>query len=105
MSEGKSRYSVEQVVELTRLGKVVATRRVTQWLANHDYEAKTTITEVLLALQSRGRFIGSCRLHNGEIADEYVVRLDQDDWYLKFWIDEEHLIIDVYSCCWDGVVH
>lgn len=103
--EGKGHYSAEQVTELTRQGKVVATRRVTQWLTNHGYDARMTIAEVLSALQDHGRFIGSCRLHNGEIADEYVVRLDRDDWYLKFWIDEERLVVDVYSCCWDGAVH
>lgn len=103
--EGKAHYSVEQVVELTRQGRVVPTKRVTQWLVNHGYEASPTIVEVLLALESRGRFVGSCTLHNDEIADEYVVRLDQDDWYLKFWVDEDQLVVDVYSCCWDGVVH
>jgi hypothetical protein len=42
---------------------------------------------------------------NGAEADEYVVVLPDCDWYLKFWVDDEQLVVDVWSCCWDGAVH
>jgi hypothetical protein len=55
------RYPVESVGKLARQGRVVATKRVTQWLTNHDYDVKETILGVL--------------------------------------------VVNVWSCCWDGVVH
>lgn len=66
---------------------------------------RETISEVLSSLESGGRLIGSCTLMNGVEADEYVVKLAEDDWYLKFWIDDEQLVVNVWSCCWDGAVH
>jgi len=44
-------------------------------------------------------------LVNGAMADEYVVELAQDDWYLKFWVDEGLVVVYVWTCCWDGTVH
>jgi hypothetical protein len=99
------RYPVERVAELARQGRVVATKRVTQWLMNHDYDAKETILGVLSGLGSHGRFIGSCDLVNGQVADEYIVEMDDEDWYLKFWVDDDQVVVNVWSCCWDGVVH
>ena len=103
--EGKPRYDTALVGQLVADGRVVATRRVTQWLANHQYDARQTIVQVLSSLECGGRFAGSCRLMNGEIADEYVVGLSGEDWYLKFWVDDDQLVVDVWSCCWDGAVH
>jgi hypothetical protein len=42
---------------------------------------------------------------NDAVADEYVVTLLDCHWYLKFWVDDERLVVDVWSCCWDGAVH
>jgi len=33
------------------------------------------------------------------------VHHDGADWYLKFWVDDERLAVEVWSCCWDGAVH
>lgn len=101
----KPRYDVALVQQLVRDDRVVATKRVTQWLANHEYDARQTIVQVLLSLESNGRFTDSCVLVNGEVADEYIVSSLGEDWYLKFWVDEEQLVVDVWSCCWDGAVH
>lgn len=105
MSAGGARYDVGEVEQLARRGRITTTIRVAQWLSNHGYDVKETVIEVLSALPQCGRFTGSCTLVNGETADEYIVRLPDDDWYLKFWVDSEELIVDVWSCCWDGVVH
>ena len=102
MSVGDAHHSVAVVESLAQEGRVVATRRVAQWLSNHGYDVKETIQEVLTSLDAHGRFIGSCHLVNGETADEYVVELPEDDWYLKFWVDDDQLIVDVWSCRWDG---
>lgn len=105
MAPQSGHYDVEQVGKLALEGRVIATKRVTQWLSNHGYDAKGTIQDVLASLESDARYLGSCTLFNGETADEYVVALPEDDWYLKFWVDEDELVVDVWSCCWDGVVH
>ncbi|MDO9556258.1 MAG: hypothetical protein Q7J82_01570 [Coriobacteriia bacterium] len=105
MSPTGGHYTVTQVEELVRGGRVSATLRVSQWLSNHGYDVKETISEVLTSLESQGRLTGSCTLMNGVEADEYVVKLAEDDWYLKFWIDEEQLVVNVWSCCWDGAAH
>ncbi|MEL7668273.1 MAG: hypothetical protein AAGU73_08765 [Actinomycetota bacterium] len=99
------RYSVALVERLVRDGRVLTTARVTQWLTNHDYDAKQEIMQVLLSVHEHGRFTGSCVLMNGEVADEYIVGVSGEDWYLKFWVDEEQLFVDVWSCCWDGAIH
>jgi len=105
LSLGGGHYEIEQVERLARAGKVVATRRVAQWLSNHGYDVRETLVEVLTSLEVRGSFTGSCVLKNDETADEYLVRLPEDDWYLKFWVDTDQLVVDVWSCCWDGAVH
>lgn len=105
MAAGTGRCDVKQVERLARQGRVIATKRVVQWLSNHGYDVKETIVDVLCSLGPKARYLGSCVLFNGETADEYVVALREDDWYLKFWVDEDELIVDVWSCCWDGVAH
>jgi len=34
----------------------------------------------------------------------HQARLD-DDWYLKFYVDGDRVVVSVWSCCWDGTVH
>lgn len=97
-------YDPQVVIRLARDGRVIATKRVTQWLTNHDYAVKETLVEILTSLEEAGRFHKSCRLVNDETADIYVVELD-DKWYVKFWVDEDQLVVDVWSCCWDGAIH
>jgi hypothetical protein len=105
LSTSGGRYPVSSVEELARRGCVAATLRVSQWLSNHGYDVKETILEVLASVGSRGRYIGSCTLMNGAKADEYVVTLGDEDWYLKFWVDDVECVVNVWSCCWDGAVH
>ena len=26
-------------------------------------------------------------------------------WYLKFYVDDEQIVVNVWSSCWDGTVH
>jgi len=98
-------YRPEDVARLARAGRVVATARVVSWLMNHDYDAAETLVEVLVGVARSGRHLGSTTLRNGEVADEYAVTFDQDDWYLKFYVDGDRVIVNVWSCCWDGTVH
>jgi hypothetical protein len=79
--------------------------RVTAWLANHDHGVAETLTAILTSVPAKGSWIGSTELLNGAVADEYIVHCDGADWYLKFWVDAEGLIVEVWSCCWDGAAH
>jgi hypothetical protein len=99
------RYDLALVARLAREHRVVATRRVVSWIANHDYDAAETMVAVLTSLPDCGRWAGSAELKNGEVADEYIVAYDEDDWYVKFYVDGDQVIVNVWSCCWDGVVH
>lgn len=98
-------YLAALVAQLAVDGRIVATARVVQWLANHGYDAAEQLVTVLSLLSERGRFTGSCTLVNGAVADEYVVTLADGEWYLKFWVDEGQRVVNVWSCCWDGAVH
>jgi hypothetical protein len=98
------RYDPAEVVPLAREGRVVVTKHVAGWLHNHDYDVAETVREVVGALVEHGRWCSSCELVNGEAADEYVVSLEEE-WYVKFWVDGDQVVLNVWSCCWDGVVH
>lgn len=98
-------YEPIVVAKLARQGNVVATLRVVSWLTNHDYDALKTITGILSALPLRGRWIGSTRLRNAQSADEYIVTWQAEDWYVKLYIDDDEVVVNVWSCCWDGAPH
>jgi hypothetical protein len=98
-------YDLGEVRRLALAGRVVATQRVVSWLANHDYDVAATLVQVLSSLPRHGRWLGSVELRSGMIADEYVVALTDEDWYLKFSVDDDQIVVDVWSCCWDGAVH
>ena len=42
----------------------------------------------------------------GTYADVYITEFEGDEWYVKFFInDEGGLSVNVLSCNWDGVTH
>jgi hypothetical protein len=98
-------YDPGEVAQLALAGRVVATQRVVSWLMNHDYDAAEALVAVLSSLGPHGRWIGSVVLRNGEPADEYVVELLDEEWYVKFSVADGRVVIHVWSCCWDGSVH
>jgi len=97
-------YDRAEVARLARERRVVATLRVRSWLMNHGYDATETMVELLTSLEKLGRWTGSTELMNGEVADEYVVPGGDEDWYVKFYVDGEQVVVIVWSCCWDGAV-
>jgi len=105
MKRSVPQHDPAEVARLARERKVVATRRVIAWLINHDYDAAETLVEVLTSLEERGRWTGSTKLMNGEVADEYVVTCRDQDWYVKFYVDGDQIVLNVWSCCWNGAVH
>jgi hypothetical protein len=98
-------YDPDEVERLARQGFVVATLRVTTWLVNHDHDAAAVLVEVLGSLTTQGRWLSSCVLANAEIADEYTVRLEDVEWYVKFWLDRQRVVVSVWSCWWQGAAH
>jgi hypothetical protein len=84
---------------------IVASVRVTMWLINHDYDAAALLVQVLGSLSTRGTWLSSCLLANSEIADEYTVHLQGEEWYVKFWLDSQNVVVSVWSCWWQGAAH
>lgn len=105
MKRSRPKYDLAEVARLARQRRVITTRRVVSWLMNHDYDAAETLIEVLTSLEAGGRWVGSAELKNGEVADEYVVACGDEDWYVKFYVDGVEVVVNVWSCCWDGAVH
>jgi hypothetical protein len=77
MSELGHRYNPKEVAGLARRRRVVPTMRVVNWLVNHDYDAAQTL----------------------------VVRMDGEDWYLKFYVGDDRGSVNVWSCWWQGAAH
>ncbi len=105
MSREGPRYDPKEVARLAREGRVVTTKRVQSWLLNHNYDAADTVIEVLTSIETLGKWLSSCVLGNSEIADEYVVTVDEEEWYVKFYVDNEQVVVNVWSCWWQGVAH
>ena len=105
MMRSRPEYELAEVACLARERRVIATRRVVGWLMNHDYDAAETLIDVLTSLEINGRWVGSAELKNGEVADAYVVAWSDEDWYVKFYVDGAEIVVNVWSCCWDGAVH
>jgi len=72
---------------------------------NHGYDATETMVELLTSLNERGRWTGSTELMNGEVADEYLVACGDEDWYVKFYVDGDQVVVNVWSCRCEGAVH
>jgi hypothetical protein len=98
-------YDPETVERLARRGLVVASTRAIAWLINHDYDAHGVLVEVLGSLTTQGEWLSSCVLANAEIADEYAVHLEGEEWYVKFWLDGQNVVVSVWSCWWQGAAH
>ena len=105
MKHDRPRHDLAEVARLAVQRRIVATKRVVAWLVNHDYDAVETMIEVLTGIEAHGSWVGSAELKNGEVADEYVVACGGEDWYVKFSVDGAEVVVNVWSCCWDGAVH
>ena len=103
---GRPKYNPEEVAALVLEGRLTSNMTVTKYLVNHDYDVRDLTTELLTTLSERGSYIGSPRLKDGSIADEYRVfcESDEDWWYVKFYVSGDQIVVLV-SCWWDGTVH
>jgi hypothetical protein len=102
---GGPRYDLGEVGRLVAKRRVLATKHVTSWLINHEYDAAEKLVELLSRLATSGKWTDCCSLANGEIADEYLVLVDAVEWYVKFYVDAEKAVVNVWSCWWEGTPH
>lgn len=102
----RPRYRSEEVAELVLAGRLTVVQTVVRYLTNHECDVRDLTNELLTSLASNGRFLGSPRLKNGLIADEYRVYCasDENDWYVKFYVDGQRVVV-LLSCWWDGCAH
>lgn len=103
---GSPKYRPEEVAKLILQGSMSAPMTVTRFLINHDCDVRDTTTELLTSLETNGCFLGTVRLKDGNLADEYRVycESDENDWYVKFYVSGEQVVV-LLSCWWDGCVH
>lgn len=101
-------YDLGKVKKLVRRGSFSTTKRVRIWLDNHGYNPREIIAGVVEILSPED-FCKSDELEKlpGTMGDIYKVSYCDEDWYLKFFIDEAtgNLRVRVWSCCWDGALH
>lgn len=99
-------YDPEEVAALVLEGRLTSNLTVMKYPINHDYDVRDLATELLTTLSQHGSFIGSTRLKDGSIADEYRVfcESDGDWWYVKFSVSGGRVVV-LLSCWWDGSVH
>ena len=85
-----------------------STERVRRWLQNHGYSPNDLIKEVVGCLTESDYYKSiEMEVIPGLVADVYRTRCEDEDWYLKLFMDEETEItcVSIYTCCWDGFQH
>lgn len=96
------------VKELAKHRKFSSTKRVHEWLRNHGYNDTDTIAYVLAKLDESD-YYKTDELHvlEGTLADIYRARIDDEEWYIKFFIDGDTgaVRIRIMSFCLDGYPH
>lgn len=102
-------YDLTHVKNLCSSGKMTATKRVFSYLANHYGRAqfKSTLLAVMANLKEK-EFYKSDPLEHapGYNGDIYKTRLDDEDWYVKFYVrSDEAEIVVVLTACEDGSIH
>lgn len=101
-------YDLSAVKELASQGKFSATKRVRGWLRNHGYNDVDTITSVLAELDESDYYkTDELQVLEGTLADIYRATIDDEEWYVKFFIDSDTgaLRVRIMSFCLDGYQH
>lgn len=106
-SRKRPAFDIETAKALVERGEYSATGRVVRFLMNHGYSPEDTIEDVFTELRADDfRESYSLEHYDGAPADVYIVRLDDDDWYVKFTLhDEDGRSVLVLTCCQDGYQH
>ena len=99
-------YNLDDVKRLVSQGSFNTTRRVERFILGHVGEdVYDAILEVFEAAGKEG-FRKTVELDYlpGVLADVYHVEVFDDEYYLKFYVEEERVVV-VLSCCIDGMNH
>lgn len=102
-------YSLEKMKELVNKGSFQQTTRVSGWLFSHYPDLKPRqVTKIVFSDLTELDFVKSVELTNrpGIMADIYVGSdYDDTEWYVKAFIEQGELRVQVWSMCWDGSMH
>jgi len=95
----KPTYKLDLLGSHVKAGTFNATLRETRSLINHGYNPESTIRDILQTIvDGRGSFKKSVKLKEA-YADVYTVFALGQDWYVKFYITDEVLVL---SCKYDS---
>lgn len=99
-------YNLDDVKDRVSKGLFSTTRRVSRFILEHvDLNVRDAVSEVFEAVDRSG-FRKSVELDciPGVRADVYHVCVFDEEYYLKFFISDEEIVV-VLSCCIDGMNH
>ena len=97
-------YNLDEARSLVAQGDYILTKKVTDWLINHGFDSSETVEEVFHSLSEEG-FHKTIPLDKrpDTYADVYFADLEDEQWYVKFFIEDGgSRIVDVWSCRPDG---
>ena len=102
-------YSLEKMKELVRQGSFYQSTRVANYLRSHYKKVTPSeIARIVFSDLTELDFVKSVELINrpGTMADIYIGSdFDDVEWYVKAFIEEDELMVQIWSMCWDGVTH
>lgn len=99
-------YELEEVKRMVSEGRASSTKRVRGWLSAHGFDPAETISDVICSLEDQD-FVKCDELNviPGVFADIYKTSFEDEDWYVKFFVDAGTVRVRVFSCCIDGAIH
>ena len=108
-SSRKPTYPLEDLKELAIKGKFRSTLRVNCYIETRypESDLRKVVAGVFKSL-SEDDFVKSVELKNrpGTMADVYAGGwYDSEEWYVKAFIENETLTLQIWSMCWDGGNH
>lgn len=104
----KPTYDLVEVRTLVGRGQTMLSSRARRWPRNHGWlDIDDLLVRVFDAMGPES-FYKSAELERrpGTYADIYKgMTCDETDWYVKFFIDGEQTVVQVWSLCEDGSMH
>ena len=107
-SSSKPTYSLEEMKRLVSEGEYDLSSKAFKFIVNRYDASPKDIVSTVFAELSDDDFVKSFELNNlpGTMADVYVGGCyDDTEWYVKAFIDEGSLMLQIWSMCWDGANH
>lgn len=100
-------YSLDMAKRLTAGGCARMKRRAVKFLFEHYVRADMVASDVFSLIEEK-HFRKSVELEHkpGTWADIYCgMFYDDTEWYVKFFIENEGPVVEIWSMNWDGAVH